>query len=456
MSSAAGYVPMMTPLDLLAALQTILGDQDVGRHDLEAPTKDRICLIYLKMLLEFGMSQERLTSAVPLDPTSGGIASEHPELFQHTLQQDRLLAALRMFFQDIRHPDAFGLMDLLRPDPLRTRAFLSSMANFWGFCNGHFEKVEEVRGRVAEKKAAQEKLEHQLREVKDRIGRARKRNAEDAVKTNDLDKTIAEIGAAMQELAKETESLNARSAETKAALMEERDKENKLSGELADLNRQTDALTAALKGADLADEMKAELKRQKDALDDLHARMHKMDKQLEEMDEKTSCLKNAQKVLGEAKESTGRTKSSLNELRGLNTQSEVAQDQLDQVARRARDLGKEIAGLRHVFETAEAKYRNRVHMKEAEVVELKTQVEEAREGLSHEEVVAAEFRSRAETARGELKEIKSIHEQNTQKVRNEYFKILEMVKTRADKARETLSTLQRLINEVDRPLFESS
>jgi hypothetical protein len=65
---------------------------------------------------------------------------------QEMMPVDNLMLASRYFFQKIGGCEiTFGLLDLVDPKPIRIRKFLSSLVNFWLFCNNQYNATNEVK-----------------------------------------------------------------------------------------------------------------------------------------------------------------------------------------------------------------------------------------------------------------------------------------------------------------------
>ena len=199
------HIQMSLP-DLLNNLQMILTEEDVGRPDLTAPTPQRVQMLYIKLLMEFGMSESMLQPAAGFHglhaaqgggrrggqggggggAVGAGSWDDHPYLYEHNQDVDTLKDAVSYFFDTVGHVErpAFGLLDLIEPEPKRTRRFLASMVNFWQFCNTNYEDANEGREAVAEKAAIKASLAKDIAELKERSDQIRKSNSEDAEKVS--------------------------------------------------------------------------------------------------------------------------------------------------------------------------------------------------------------------------------------------------------------------------------
>ena len=127
---------------------------------------------------------------------------KHPELLESVLPTMRLFVVTRQVLLDIGcHEDSFSLLDLIEPEPRRTRRFMSAFVNFIRFLNEEQDLVYR-EGAVVTHISRQtylkvkDEYEHQLREFQS----AKKLLADQQPLLEEKQRTIEELKAREAEL----------------------------------------------------------------------------------------------------------------------------------------------------------------------------------------------------------------------------------------------------------------
>ena len=121
--------------------------EQITRNDLKQPTSELVQKLYFRILIEMGLCESGLLANQADFETLSEIGEEM-DLFKNMLPVLSLQSAIVNVLTQICGTTNFGLSDLTNPTPKRTVNFLGRLLNFYSFCNGEYEKVQEVQASI--------------------------------------------------------------------------------------------------------------------------------------------------------------------------------------------------------------------------------------------------------------------------------------------------------------------
>ncbi|SCU80509.1 LADA_0B07910g1_1 [Lachancea dasiensis] len=145
-----------------------------NEENISKPSSKYVVTLYKQIIDSFsGISPDALISQGELLVGSGGERIDDDPVYKDTLEMLTLNKICFKFFQDIGVPD-FNMMDLYKPDALRTQRFLSAVVNYARFreermldCDQFMSQTESLLGQLRQKLDDYNFLQQQIQKYRE-------------------------------------------------------------------------------------------------------------------------------------------------------------------------------------------------------------------------------------------------------------------------------------------------
>nr|GLL28687.1 probable kinetochore protein NUF2 [Ipomoea trifida] len=193
--STYGY-PILPRSEIVVLLSEFGVDSPVSEQDLLQPTPELVekLYTYLLNLLDILQDDNGQADFAALEQL------ENPDLHVSSVRIMNLLHKIRGVVAAVEFPDRFTLWDLLRPDPERTKSFLSALLNFCLYKNSKMNDLESVAGQLGDIVMQKEALEEKIYQLNAEIAQCNESREKEMPFVRDVDAKVKELRQAISGL----------------------------------------------------------------------------------------------------------------------------------------------------------------------------------------------------------------------------------------------------------------